>query len=89
MERDNLIGLIFLGVCGVVAAVLIYSIMTGQRITFDLPPVISIALMVVFGGALIYGFAGRFRRRDDGGSGRQWPDPNTGRRSLWDRLRGR
>lgn len=91
MDRDNLVGFVFLGICGVVGGILVYSIMTGERITLNIPPILTIVLVVFFVGAMIYGFfgSGRFRRGADRGTGSQWPDPNSGRKTLWDRVRGR
>jgi hypothetical protein len=91
--RENVIGTLLLLLCGVVASILLYSILTGQRLSFDLPPLVMDVLGIAFIGLLIFGFvrSGFFRRfRGDGGqSGPQWPNPATGQRSLWDRLRGR
>jgi hypothetical protein len=90
-NRDNAVGFLLLGFCAVVAAIMIYYIAIGERPTFDLPPALSIGLGVVFVGLLIYGFTqgSLFRRLRGGQRGRQWPDPGTGSKSLWDRLRGK
>lgn len=91
--RENIIGTLLLLCCGVVASILVYSIVTGERLSFDLPPLVTNVVGIAFIGLLILGFvrSGFFRRfRGDGsGSGPQWPNPGTGQRSLWDRLRGR
>lgn len=98
--RENIVGTLLLLLCSVVAGILVYSIVTGERVDFDLPPLVTNVLGIVFIGLLIMGFVrgGFFSRllgrdRGDGNgsgtSGRQWPDPRTGQRSLWDRLRGR
>lgn len=89
--RDNLIGLLLLALCGVVAIILIISIIVGERPVINLPPVVGWILGILFVGGLIYGVAqgGLFRRLRGGQGGRQWPDPGTGQKSLWDRLRGK
>lgn len=85
-NRDNLVGVLFLVLMGVLAAILIRAIVTGERVTMDLPPGAGIALGIAFFVLIIVGMrrGGMFGRR-----GRQWPDPRTGARSWWDRLRGR
>jgi len=90
MSRDNLVGIAFLGVCGVVAAFLIVAIITGERPRLSLNPVVGTALGIAFFGLVLYGMFGGRRNRGSFGQ-RQWPDPQTGRprKSLWDRLRGR
>ena len=85
-NRDNLIGIGFLILMGVLAAILIRAIVAGERVTLDLPPGAGIVLGIVFFVLIVAGMrrGGMFGRR-----GRQWPDPRTGGRSWWDRLRGR
>ncbi len=86
-DRDNIIGVAFLILMGVLAAILIRAIIAGERVTMDLPPGAGIALGVVFFVLIFVGLkrGGMF----GGGRGRRWPDPRTGGKSLWDRLRGR
>ncbi len=81
-DRDNLVGVLLLGVCGVVAGILIYAIVTGQRLRFSGPGWLGPILLIVMLGLLGYGFfsSGGFRRF---GRGSQWPDPRTGRRWRW------
>jgi hypothetical protein len=91
LNRDNIVGFILLGVCAVVAIVMIVAIESGERPDLNLNPVVGNVLGVVFLGLVIFGiFRNRISRGDSGG-GRQWPDPQTGRqrKSLWDRIRGR
>jgi hypothetical protein len=85
-NRDNLIGVLFLVVMGVLAAILIRAIVAGERVRLDLPPGAGIVLGIAFFVLIVVGVrrSGMF-----GGRGRQWPDPRTGGRSWWDRLRGR
>jgi hypothetical protein len=88
-NRDNLIGMLFLVLMGALAAILIRAIITGERVTLDLPAGVSAMLGIAFFVLIFVGVrrSGMFGR----GRGRQWPDPRTGRgsRSWWDRLRGR
>ncbi|MFM9106365.1 MAG: hypothetical protein ACKOWF_06660 [Chloroflexota bacterium] len=53
---DNLIGVVLLGICGVVAAVLIWQITTGERLVYDgpgwLPPVLGVLML----GAMLWSF---------------------------------
>jgi len=88
-NRDNAIGVVLLGLCAVVAGYMLYAIVTGRSIQLHISNSIGTLLGVAFIGLLIFGFvsSGGFRRF--GRRGRQWPDPNTGQRSWWDRLRGR
>jgi hypothetical protein len=86
-DRDNIIGAAFLILMGVLAAILIRAIVAGERLTMDLPAgagwVLAIAFFVlIFVGLRRGGMFG-------GGRGRSWPDPRTGGRSLWDRIRDR
>lgn len=90
-NRDNLIGVLFLVAMGALAIVLVSAIITGERIQLDLNPIVSAILAIAFFGLLVVGIArsGLFGRLFGGRQGRQWPDPQTGGKSLWDRLRGR
>ncbi len=86
LDRENAVGFLLLGFCAVVAGVLIYSIQTGTQFRFTGPNWLGWALMLVFLGAIGYGFfANRTRRGSDGGSGPQWPDPRSGRQQGWRR----
>jgi hypothetical protein len=87
--RDNLIGVLMLAVCGVVALVIIWQIVTGERLTYDGPGwLIWILAAIIAGGSLYAIFQGRIRGEDQ-----QWPSPTAGRkplwRSVWDRIRGK
>ena len=91
-DRDNLIGILFVAACVVLGAILVRAIATGERVTMDLPPAVSVILGIAFFGLLIFGMgrAGMFSRWFGGERrGRQWPDPQTGGKSLWDRIRGK
>lgn len=74
-ERENLVGVVLLGLCAVVGGVLVYSIATGTRFRFTGPGWLGVLLFVVFLGASLYGLFS---------SGRRWPDPLAGRlRRRW------
>lgn len=90
-NRDNAVGFVLLGVCAVFAAVMLYYINTGERPRLNIGGPASVALMVIFFGLMIFGVVkgGAFGRLRRGESGPQWPNPTTGRKSWWDRLRGR
>ncbi len=64
-DRDNLIGIVLLVLCAVVAVVLVYSIVTGTRFQFTGPGWVGTALFIVFIGASIYLFVRQ--------PGRRWP----------------
>lgn len=90
-DRENIVGVVLVAVCAVVAGVLLYSIASGEQIEVNMPGWLGVVLTVVFLGLIVYGFVssggfGRLFRRDgrDGGRGRQWPDPQmSGRRRRW------
>jgi hypothetical protein len=86
-DGENVIGLLLLGVCAVVGGVLIWQIVTGERLGYTGPDWLVWILLIVFVGGSLYGLVrgggfGRLRR------GRQWPDPQTGHRPWWRRLFG-
>jgi hypothetical protein len=64
-ERENLIGVALLLLCGVVAVALMYSIVTGTRFHFTGPGWVGTALFLFFIGASIYLFVRQ--------PGRRWP----------------
>lgn len=75
MSRDDIIGVVFVGLCTVIGAVLVYSIITGQRLRFSGPDWVGTALAVIFFAAVIYGLVTTARRR--------WPNPMTGQGRRW------
>ena len=89
LRRENLIGLLLLLFCAVSAAVLIRAIITGERPQVDVPPALAWPLGIAFVGLLLFGLVRNFLDRRSGGDGPAWPDPRSGQRSLWDRIRGR
>jgi drug/metabolite transporter (DMT)-like permease len=85
-DRENFIGALLLIVCVIVGGVLIWQIATGERLRYTGPVWLAWLLFAVFLGGVLYGlYANLVRSRGTN----QWPDPNTGRRTIWDRLRGR
>lgn len=90
-NRDNAIGTLLLGTCAVIAGIMVYYIIVGEQPTVDLPPALAFLVGALFFGLLIFGFirSPLVRRLRGGQGGRQWPDPGTGEKSLWDRLRGK
>gem|GEM_PF-2183263 len=89
-DRENLIGVVLVGLCAVVGGVLVWQIVTGERLTYNGPGWLVWVLLLVFVGGSLYGLlSGGLRRM---GRGRQWPDPQTGRtdgRPWWRRWFGR
>lgn len=90
-NRDNALGFVFLGICTLIAGVMLYYISIGERPRLNFGTFGNLALAVLFFGLIIFGavkggLIGRLRR---GQRGPQWPDPGTGRKSWWDRLRGK
>ena len=77
-DGDSAIGLLLLGLCAVVAGVLIWQITTGNRLRYSGPGWLVWVLLILFIGASLYGLAR--------GMGRRWPDPLTGRLPWWRRL---
>ncbi|CAN5705461.1 hypothetical protein BH23CHL5_BH23CHL5_27900 [soil metagenome] len=85
MFRDNPIGVVILALCGVAGIVIIWQIITGERLRYNGPDWLAWILgIVIVGGSLYMIFEARIRGRDQ-----QWPNPGAGRRSLWDRIRGK
>ncbi len=88
MFRDNPIGVLILALCGVVGLVLVWQIITGERLEYNGPTwLIWVLAAIMLGGSLYMLFANVIRREDQ-----QWPNPGAGRkplwRSVWDRIRG-
>lgn len=79
-DRENVIGLLLLGLCAAAGGVLLYGIATGTRWEYTGPGWLAVVLGVVFFGAILYGVVTR--------PGGRWPDPRTGRRWRWPWSRG-
>jgi hypothetical protein len=89
MNRDNLVGFIFLGICGVLVVYLLAAIAEGERLTWRGPGWLANAIVILGFGLVIFGLVRAVMGRRGDNPTHQWPDPQTGKRSLWDRLRGR
>ena len=63
LNRENAIGLVLLLLCGVVALVLLFSIVTGTRFRFEGPSWVGTVLVILFFAGTIYGFLARPGRR--------------------------
>lgn len=86
MSRDNLIGGVLLGLCGVVAVIMIYYIAKGTRPTYSGPSWLVAVLAIVFVGALGWSLFQAVRSRRAGSGGAQWPNPTTGHQPWWRRI---
>jgi hypothetical protein len=88
-KGENLIGVLLAGLCVVIAGVMIWAMATDRELSYNGPSWLPWILMVVILGGSLWGVAQRFRGRGSGGGGSQWPNPNTGQKSLLDRARGK
>jgi hypothetical protein len=79
-DRENAIGVLFLGLCLVVGGVLVYGIVTDTSVRYSGPEWLGVVLMILFFAAAIYGTVTASRR---------WPHPLAGRdpRRWWRRKR--
>ena len=81
LSRENAIGVILLAACALVAAVLVYSIATGERFRFTGPGWVGTALVIVFVGVGIWQFVSFLRQR------RPWQRGELTEHDLRDRTR--
>lgn len=88
-RRENLVGILLLGLMTVIGAVMVRAIITGERPTVDLPAWVVWPLGAIFIGGILYGLFRQFADRRSSGGGHAWPDPLTGEKTLRDRLPGR
>ena len=89
-RRENIVGILLLGLCVIIGAVMVQAIITGERPNVNLPGWLVWPLGAIFIGGIAYGFLRQFLdRRSSGGGGHAWPDPMTGEKTLRDRLPGR
>ena len=86
-KGENLIGVLLVGLCLVAGGIMIWAMATGRELTYNGPGWLPWILLAIILGGSIWGLAQRFRGGSGGGN--QWPNPNSGRRSLLDRLRGK
>ena len=66
MDRDNFVGVLLLGMCALVAGVLIYSITTGTTFRYTGPGWLAWVLLALFLGGILASFARGRRRGGDG-----------------------
>lgn len=88
-RRENLVGILLLGLMAIVAVVMIIAIVTGERPTVDLPVWVVWPLGAIFIGGILFGIFRQFADRRSSGGGHAWPDPQTGEKTLRDRIPGR
>jgi protein-S-isoprenylcysteine O-methyltransferase Ste14 len=62
-DRENVIGLVLLSLCAVVALVLLFSIATGTRFRFEGPSWLGTILVILFMAGTIYAVVTRPGRR--------------------------
>lgn len=86
-KGDNLIGVLLVGLCLVVAGIMIWSMATDRQLTYNGPSWLPWILAAIILGGSIWGLLQG--RRGNAGGGTNWPNPSSGRRSWLDRLRGR
>lgn len=90
-NRENLPGILLLGLCGVVALALLIEIFTDITFTFDGPGWLATAITLAGIGLIGYmswrAWGSRLRRRRNGGENPDWPlnDVRSPRRSWTNR----
>ena len=85
MFRNNPVGVVFLVFGCVMVVIMLWQIVSGERLSYNGPAWLAWLLFAVVMGGSIYALVqGRFRKQDQ-----QWPSPTAGRKSLWDRIRGK
>jgi hypothetical protein len=85
MFRNNPIGIVLVAACCVMIVALLWQIVTGDQLSYNGPNwIVWVLGTVMIGGSLYALFQGKFRKQDQ-----QWPNPGAGRRTLWDRIRGK
>lgn len=85
-RRENITGILLLVLCGVVGAVMVRAIVTGERPQVSAPDWVTWVLGAIFIGGIAYSLLRSFADRRSRGGGRAWPDPMTGEKTLTDRL---
>jgi hypothetical protein len=85
-KGDNFIGVVLVGLCLAVAAIMIWAMATDRELTYNGPA----WLPWILGGIILVGSIwGILQGRRGSGGSNQWPNPNAGQRSLLDRVRGK
>ncbi|HEV2108877.1 MAG TPA: hypothetical protein VGR16_11485 [Thermomicrobiales bacterium] len=82
-DRENVVGLLLLAVCGAGAVILAVAIATGTRLRWTGPTWLAVVLGIGFFGALFYALFANRRNSSDGSPA--WPDPRSGQRGGWRR----
>jgi hypothetical protein len=82
-DKENLIGVALLALCVAIGGVMLWSIVTGQELVYNGPRWLSVALGVLFFGAIAYGIVKNVRGRRESGGAPQWPDPSSGGPPWW------
>jgi hypothetical protein len=82
-DRDNIIGALLLALCAVAGGVLVWSIVTGNELTYSGPAWLAWVLGALFIAGVLYGLWQGFSGRMRSGGPSQWPNPNSGRRPWW------
>lgn len=82
-DRENIVGLLLVALCGAAAVIMLTAIITGRTLRWTGPSWLAILVGVLFFGALIGGMIGNRRRSDDGSP--TWPDSRSGQRGGWRR----
>ena len=82
-DRENIVGLLLVALCGGGAVVMTVAIVTGRTLRWTGPTWLAILLGGVFFAVLIIGLVSNRRRSDDGSP--SWPDPRSGQPGGWRR----
>ena len=73
-DRENVVGLLLLGLCLAAGGIMLFSILTGTQLRYTGPGWVAVVLAVGFVGATLYAlFTSRGRWRNPfAGGGRRW-----------------
>jgi hypothetical protein len=82
-DRENIIGVILLGLCVVIGAVMVWAIATDAELEYTGPAWLAWLIAALFTGAVLYGLFQSFAGRRRSGGAPQWPAPGGGRRPWW------
>lgn len=82
-ERENIVGLLLVALCGAAAVMMTVAIVTGRTLRWTGPTWLAVLLGGLFFAVLIAGMISNRRRSEDGSP--VWPDPRSGQRRGWRR----
>jgi hypothetical protein len=82
-DRENIIGVILLGLCVVIGAVMVWAIATDAKLEYTGPEWLAWLIAALFTGAVLYGLWQGFAGRRRSGGAPQWPAPSGARRPWW------